>query len=108
MFLKNVIVFITLLSCIYSIPITESIAREIALNLGKERSEILSLSIDSIDSYLLNVNKIFYIVHYKPKGFALIAADKLYAASSPPSPISTSVGLLKDFPYRLSPAVSTK
>jgi len=73
--MKKKIFIILLVNYLFSSPISESTIRKVALSLVKERSNLISLSINSIESYTFNKEKIFYIVHYIPKGFALIAAD---------------------------------
>ena len=73
--IKISIIIILSFNFLLSSSITESTANDVALNLIEERTDLLNISISNIESYLSNGEKIFYIVHYLPKGFSLIAAD---------------------------------
>ena len=75
------ILFILIISCLFSEPVSESFASNIAENFyySKNDRNQNQFSILEIDTYNVNEELVFYIFHLDSKGFILVSGDSLIA-----------------------------
>ena len=73
--LNRILLLVTIISGLFSAPINQSNAEQVARNLFIERSNDSQLNIRSIESIRDNGIELYYVFHLEPTGFIIIAAD---------------------------------